>query len=81
MSQLLSACEPQSFSKFNNKCQKIESILEANDLPSQKKGAIEKVVVLNARPPDTGRIFFLTLSLFKLKRNLFRRVFQSSFSV
>ena len=26
MSQLLSACEPQSFSKFNNKCQRIESI-------------------------------------------------------
>ena len=26
MSQLLSACEPQSFSKFNNKCQRVESI-------------------------------------------------------
>lgn len=26
MSQLLSACEPQSFSKFSNKCQRVESI-------------------------------------------------------
>ena len=32
MSQLLSACEPQSFSKFNNKSQRIENILEANNL-------------------------------------------------
>ena len=60
MSQLLSACEPQSFSKFNNKCQRIESILEASDLPCQKKRAHENVVVLNARPPYTGRIFFRT---------------------
>ena len=60
MSQLLSACEPQSFSKFNNKCQRVESILETNDLPCQKKRANKKVVVLNTRPPDTGRIFFRT---------------------
>ena len=49
MSQLLSICEPQSFSKFNNKCQRIKSILETNNLPCQKKRTNEKVVLPYAR--------------------------------
>ena len=34
--------------------------LETNNLSCQKKRKNEKVVVLNALPPDTGRIFFRT---------------------
>ena len=54
---------------------KSREYLETNNLSCQNKRTNEKVLVLNARPPDTGRIFFRT----KLRGDKWRMKPRASF--